>query len=46
MRCYRKAVDEMEQKLAAELGKGQTTELIEDDEVQTDQLIGEAGLPC
>jgi hypothetical protein len=41
---FAEAADEVEQKLAAGLGEGQIAEFVEDDEVQSHQMIGEPAL--
>src|SRR5438874_2514510 len=40
-----KPADEMEQKLAAGLGKGQISEFVQNDEVHPGQMLGETSLP-
>ena len=40
------AADQMEQKLSASLGEWQIAELIEDDEVEAGEIIGEPSLAC
>src|SRR5215211_4812817 len=42
--AFVEAADEMEQELAAGLGEGQIAEFVEDDEVQSHQMIGEPAL--
>jgi hypothetical protein len=45
-RALIEAADEMEQQLAASLRKGQIAELVENDEVQSGQIVGEPSLPA
>ena len=44
-RAFVEPADQMEQELAAGLGEGKVAELVEDDEVEAGQIIGEAALP-